>query len=486
MGDTTIQDQEKSKEELIQELKSLRRTDGDLRNREFERVRGEQAVREQLRREVEEARREADELRANTGLTAEAAEALRQAKKRAEAATRVKSEFLANMSHELRTPMTAILGYTELLLEDGDLARAPMRRIEALRTLKRNGQHLMRILTDILDLSKIEAGKIEVEHISTSPCEVVADIESVMRGAAEEKGIRFEVIYVDQIPSKIETDPTRLRQILMNLVGNAIKFTEKGSVKMRVQLEGEGEGRLLCFAVVDTGRGLSSEAMSRIFESFSQADASTTREFGGTGLGLTISRQLARLLGGDITVESVEGEGSTFRLTIQAGAIAGAEMFDDPSVQGIQPFVLPSDPGSTMAFLDVVKDSGPRAQILLVEDGEDNRRLISLTLKKSGFDVTLAENGEVGLQVALAARDLGEPFDLILMDMQMPVMDGYEATRRLREAGCDLPIVALTAHAMKGDRERCLEAGCDDFATKPISRRDLLKTVLAHLRKPKE
>ncbi len=486
MGETTIQDHEISKEELIKELQSLRRTIGDLRDREFERIRGEQAVREQLRREVEEARREADELRANTGLTAEAAEALRQAKKRAEAATRVKSEFLANMSHELRTPMTAILGYTELLLEDGDLARAPTRRIEALRTLKRNGQHLMRILTDILDLSKIEAGKIEVEHISTSPCEVIADIESVMRSVAEEKGIRFEVTYVNKIPSKIETDPTRLRQILMNLVGNAIKFTEKGSVQMSVQLEGEGEDRLLCFAVVDTGRGLSPEAMSRIFESFSQADDSTTREFGGTGLGLTISRQLARLLGGDITVESVEGEGSTFTLTIQAGAIAGAEMLDDPSLQGIQPFVLPSDPGSTMAFLDDVKHSGPRAQILLVEDGEDNRRLISLTLKKSGFDVTHAENGEVGLQVALAARDVGEPFDLILMDMQMPVMDGYEATRRLREEGCDIPIVALTAHAMKGDRERCLAAGCDDFATKPISRRDLMKTVLAHLRKPKE
>ena len=486
MGETTIQDHEKSKEELVKELQSLRRTVGDLRDREFERIRGEQAVREQLRREVEEARREADELHANTGLTAQAAEALRQAKKRAEAATRVKSEFLANMSHELRTPMTAILGYTELLLEDGDLARAPMRRIEALRTLKRNGQHLMRILTDILDLSKIEAGKIEVEHISTSPCEVIADIESVMRSVAEEKGIRFEVTYVNQIPSKIETDPTRLRQILMNLVGNAIKFTEKGSVQMSVQLKGEGEDRLLCFAVVDTGRGLSPEAMSRIFESFSQADASTTREFGGTGLGLTISRQLARLLGGDITVESVEGESSTFTLTIQAGAIAGAEMLDDPSLRDIQPFVLPNDPNSTMAFLDDVKHSGPRGQILLVEDGEDNRRLISLTLKKSGFDVTHAENGEVGLQVALASRDVGEPFDLILMDMQMPVMDGYEATRRLREEGCDIPIVALTAHAMKGDRERCLAAGCDDFATKPISRRDLLKTVLAHLRKPTE
>ncbi len=455
----------------------------ELRDREFKRIRGEQALREQLRDEVEEARRERDELGGNTGLTARAAEALRQAKKRAEAATRAKSEFLANMSHELRTPMTAILGYTELLLEDGDLSRAPKRRIEALRTLKRNGQHLMRILTDILDLSKIEAGKIEVEQIPTSPCEVVLDIGSVMRSAAEEKGIAFEVTYVNQIPSQIETDPTRLRQILINLVGNALKFTEKGSVQLSVELEGQGGDQLLRFVVTDTGRGLSLDEQSRIFESFSQADASTTREFGGTGLRLTSSRQLARLLGGDITVESVEGEGSKFTLTIQAGPIEGAEMLDDPSLQGIQPLVLPDDPGSTMTFLDGVKQVGPKAQILLVEDGEDNRHLISLTLKRSGFEVTHAENGELGLQVALAARDLGEPFDLILMDMQMPVMDGYEATRRLREAGCTLPIVALTAHAMKGDRERCLAAGCDAFATKPISRRDLLNTVLGHLRK---
>ena len=296
-------------------------------------------------------------------------------------------------------------------------------------------------------------------------------------------GITFEVTYLNPIPSQIETDPTRLRQILINLVGNALKFTEKGSVQLSVELEGQGGDPLLRFVVTDTGRGLSVDEQSRIFESFSQADASTTREFGGTGLGLTISRQLARLLGGDITVESVEGEGSKFTLTIQAGAIEGAEMLDSPSLQGIQPLVLPNDPGSTMAFLDGVKQGGTKAQILLVEDGEDNRRLISLTLKKSGFGVTHAENGAVGLQVALAARDLGEPFDLILMDMQMPVMDGYEATRRLREAGCTLPIVALTAHAMKGDRERCLAAGCDAFATKPISRRDLLKTVLVHLHK---
>ena len=444
-------------------------------------VRQQDAARDGLRAELEAVRRQLQTLRETA---VETPEALRQAMERAEAATRAKSEFLANMSHELRTPMTAILGYTELLLEDGDLAEAPARRVEALRTLKRNGQHLMRILADILDLSKIEAGKIEVEKIPTSPCQVVGDIESVMGSGAEEKGVSFEVEYVGKIPASTQTDPTRLRQILMNLVGNAIKFTQRGSVRVKVELlDGEAENATLRFAVSDTGPGLSPDAQERIFNSFSQADASTTREFGGTGLGLAISRQLAQLLGGDIEVESVEGQGSTFTLTIAVGSMKGVLMLDDPERQGIEPFFFPGDGGSTLAFIDGVREIGPRAQILLVEDGDDNRKLIELTLRKSGFDVSHAENGEEGVQVALAARDLGEPFDLILMDMQMPVMDGYEATRQLRAAGFESPIVALTAHAMKGDRERCLTAGCDDFATKPISRRDLLKTVLTHLSK---
>lgn len=441
-------------------------------------------MRRELRLEAEAARKEVQALRSKLGAPTETAEELRQAKKRAEEATRAKSEFLANMSHELRTPMTAILGYTELLLEDGDLRRAPARRIEALRTLKRNGQHLMRILADILDLSKIEAGKIEVEQLPTSPCEVIADIESVMRSAAEEKGIAFDVIYKGGIPATIQTDPTRLRQILINLVGNAIKFTACGSVRVTVELIRAEQGKpLLRFAVTDTGPGLSAEAQGRVFESFSQADASTTREYGGTGLGLAVSSHLARLLGGDIEVESVEGQGSTFTLSVEVGSLEGVLMLDDPARQGTEQFVLPGDAGSTIAFLDGVKETGPKAQILLVEDGEDNRRLIASTLRKSGFEVSHAENGKAGVELALAARDMGEPFDLILMDMQMPVMDGYEATQRLREAGCQVPIVALTAHAMKGDRERCLNAGCNDFATKPISRRDLLKTVLGHLPK---
>jgi len=481
----SIRDQEKSKEELVKELRALRRSFAELRDREIVRVRQEKEVRDGLRAELKLARRQLKALRETTAEAPnESPDALRQAMERAEAATRAKSEFLANMSHELRTPMTAILGYTELLLEDGDLSEAPARRVEALRTLKRNGQHLMRILADILDLSKIEAGKIEVEKIPTSAGEVIGDIESVMRSNAEEKGVSFEIEYVGKIPSSIQTDPTRLRQILMNLVGNAIKFTERGSVRVKVDLlDRETENVTLRFAVSDTGPGLSADAQERIFETFSQADASTTREFGGTGLGLAISRQLARLLGGDIELESVEGQGSTFTLTLAVGCLKGILMLDDPARQGIVPFFFPGDGGSTIAFIDGVKETGPGAQILLVEDGDDNRKLIELTLRKSGFEVSHAANGEEGVQVALAARDLGEPFDLILMDMQMPVMDGYEATRQLRAAGFEAPIVALTAHAMKGDRERCLTAGCDDFATKPISRRDLLKTVLTHLSK---
>jgi Amt family ammonium transporter len=342
----------------------------------------------------------------------------------------------------------------------------------------------MRILTDILDLSKIEAGKIDLEILDTSPCEVVADIESVMRSAAEEKNIGFDIVYSGSIPAKIQTDPTRLRQILLNLVGNAIKFTEEGGVCMTVKLIQEQAGAsLISFAVSDTGTGLPPEAVDRVFETFSQADASTTRKFGGTGLGLAISRQLAQLLGGDILADTIEGQGSTFTLTIGTGQLDDVEMLDDTYSKGVRPFALPGDEDSTLWLMDQVKASQPERRILLVEDGEDNRKLIALTLRKCGFEVSFAENGQVGLELALEARATGEPFDLILMDMQMPVMDGYEATRQLRAASYHRPIIALTAHAMKGDRHRCLEAGCTDFATKPISRRDLIRTVLDHLPK---
>jgi Amt family ammonium transporter len=479
-----MDDEARSQAELLEELEELRRTVAELRKRELERICTEQELRRELRLVTENAKTTARILRSTIDVSNQAIRELRKAKKRAEAATRAKSEFLANMSHEIRTPMTAIQGFTELLLEEGDLGRAPSRRIEQLHTLKRNGQHMMQILSDILDIAKIEAGKIEVERLPVSPCEVVADVTAVMCNAATEKEIGFDVAYLGKIPAMIQTDPTRLRQILMNLVGNAIKFTEQGGVRVVTQLvQGEEEEPMLRFAVSDTGAGLSPEAQEKIFQSFEQADASTTRQFGGSGLGLAISRQLARLLGGDIALESIEGQGSTFTLTIEVGSLEGVEMIDDPAQLGADPFTELEDDESTPRFLQRMREEGPGGRILLVEDGEDNRRLIAFTLKKSGFEVSHAENGSVGVELALAARDAGQPFDLILMDMQMPVMDGYEATRRLRESGEGAAIVALTAHAMKGNRERCIEAGCDDFATKPISRRQLVTTVLNHLSK---
>ncbi len=448
-----MRDQDKTRDQLIAELQDLRQTAATLRG----------------------------ELRDSEG-SQETVRELRAAKRRAEAATRTKSEFLANMSHELRTPMTAILGYTQLLLEEGDISRAPERRIEQLRTILRNGEHLIRVLTDILDLSKIEAGKIELECIPPHPARIIAEVESVMGVSAAEKNLGFEVEYLGPIPEEIQTDPTRLRQILMNLVGNAIKFTERGGVRIVTQLTQDDAGApQLRIAVSDTGPGLPPEAHERIFGAFNQADASTTRKYGGTGLGLTISRQLAQLLGGDIQVDSLDGHGCTFFLTIGIGPVEGLLVVGDPTLREATEV---SDEGdSTQDGIQRVRETCPGGRILVVEDGEDTRRLVTTVLERVGFQVEQAENGEVGLELALRARDSGEPFDLILMDMQMPVMDGYQATRRLRSASYTGPIVALTAHAMKGDRERCVEAGCDAFSTKPLARRQLLDTILGLLAK---
>ena len=408
---------------------------------------------------------------------------LRKAKHKAEAASKAKSEFLANMSHELRTPMTAILGYTDILLEGETGGLESEERLVHLGTLKRNGQHLMRLLTDILDFSKIEAGKIDIERLRASPYEIVADLQAVMRPSADERGVGFDVASIGKIPATIETDPTRLRQILMNLVGNAIKFTEEGGVRVLVRVtdQDQPEPKML-FSVSDTGPGLSPEAREQVFEVFSQADASTTRRYGGTGLGLTISRQLARLLGGDLVVESIEGQGCTFNVTIDVGPLEGVEMLDTPIQLG--PDLDRNDePTDTSTFLKRVRETRPSARVLLVEDGEDNRRLFTLALTQAGFQVETAEDGRVGLEAALASRTAEEPFDVILMDMQMPVMDGYEATQRLRSSGWTGSILALTAHAMAGDRDRCIEAGCDDFETKPVSRRLLVTRILNLLAK---
>ncbi len=392
-------------------------------------------------------------------------------RRKADAANEAKSEFLANMSHEIRTPMTAILGYAELLFQEGDISRAPEGRVKAIKTVQRNGEHLLGLINDILDLSKIEAGKLSVETIPCSPVAIVTDVVELMKVRSQAKSIGLCVEYEGLIPETIQSDPTRIRQVLVNLVGNAIKFTTAGEVRIVVRLL-DGSVPKLEFDVVDSGIGMTAEQMDRLFKPFSQADTSMSRQFGGTGLGLTISRRLAEYLGGDVAiVESRPGVGTRFRLSIETGSIDGVRLaaigHQEPKRTSTTSRLSPID-GSL---------SIEGCQILVAEDGSDNQKLIGHLLKKAGATATIVENGQLAVDAALAAENLGQPFDVVIMDMQMPVLDGYKATTLLREKGYRRPILALTAHAMDGDRERCLAAGCDDFATKPIDRNRLFDQI---------
>ncbi|HEY4117047.1 MAG TPA: ATP-binding protein [Byssovorax sp.] len=383
------------------------------------------------------------------------------------AANEAKSEFLANMSHEIRTPMTAIIGYADLML-DPDITASD--RLDYVQTIRRNGDHLLRVINDILDLSKIEAGKMIVESIPTSPTQIVVDVASLMRVRALEQGLSFGVEFATPVPAEIQCDPTRLRQILMNLVGNAIKFTKRGSVRLIARCnDPSGAAPTISFEIADTGVGLSKEAIAKLFQAFTQADGSTTRRFGGSGLGLVISRRLAKILGGDISVESLAGRGSSFVVTIPTGSLEGVPFLTELEEAGVPADLVPMAERLATPRVD--------ATVLLAEDGLDNQLLLTTHLRKAGATVVVAENGRVAVEKALDAEAAGKPFDVILMDMQMPELDGYGATSRLRTKGYAGPIVALTAHAMAGDREKCLGAGCDDYLTKPIDRDTLLATV---------
>lgn len=377
----------------------------------------------------------------------------------AKAASEAKSEFLANMSHEIRTPMTAILGYAELLDERAYETGADQEQRDWLGSIQRAGEHLLAIINDVLDISKIESGRLTTRERECPLRQLVNDVLDPMRARASQKGIALSAELATQVPAVVITDPSRLRQILINLVGNAVKFTEEGTVSMSLSCTDEE----LAFEVRDSGIGIDEASLPKLFEAFEQADSSMARSHEGTGLGLAISRRLARIMGGDIRATSQLGVGSRFVVTLPNRSPQGTPMLTSLGRDG-------ANRAQDRHARAIQKTSG---NVLLVEDGEDNQRLITHLLRLAGLEVSLARHG----QEAVDAMTGGARPDVIVMDMQMPVMDGYTAATRLRELGFTTPIIALTAHAMEGDREKCINAGCDEYATKPIDRHALVGAV---------
>jgi PAS domain S-box-containing protein len=397
-------------------------------------------------------------------------QSLQQARDQAEAASRARGHFLANMSHEIRTPMTAILGYADILresLSDPD-------DLHCIDTIRRNGDFLLSLINDILDLSKIDAGQLAIDPDQVELDTLLVGLRSLMQVRADERGLDLRIRFDGPVPRVIETDRTRVRQVLVNLLGNAIKFTEKGSVELAIRyLPGTQQ---LQFDVIDTGIGIEETELERLFEPFIQADSSTTRNFGGTGLGLAISRRMAQALGGNITARSQPGRGSTFTLTIACGPHT-----DPESVQ----LSGQSDPDPADPDPDVKTESSQRprlrGRILVVDDQPDIRFLAEKIIRGAGVEVTTTHNGAEAIELLSNAAEDQPGFDLVVMDMHMPVLDGMKATQQLRQQGFGKPIIALTADAMAGDRERYLDAGCTDYASKPLNARQLLETIGRYL-----
>ncbi|PIE43021.1 MAG: histidine kinase [Gammaproteobacteria bacterium] len=382
-------------------------------------------------------------------------------RKIAEASANAKTQFLANMSHEIRTPLTAIIGYSESMLDD---TMSEKEKKFSLNTVIRSGKHLLELINDILDYSKIDANKLEVEIVPVSIIEILDEAKDYLRPRAQKKGLEFVVQYEFPLPENILTDPTRLKQILINLCSNAIKFTDRGSIRINIRCDRDDEK--IYIRVADTGIGLKPEQMSRLFNPFAQAAPSIAREYGGTGLGLNISKRLAELLGGTIRASSTYGQGSEFEVSIATGPLAGNRFVQDTN-----------ELNGNQVSMQVFNAPKLRGAILYAEDNEVNRKLVQLLVAKTGASLTTAVNGAEALKIAS-----DQPFDLILMDMQMPVMDGKDATEAIRKSGNATPIVALTANIMTDDIREYKAAGCNDYLSKPVDKKRFYEILSRYLK----
>ena len=390
---------------------------------------------------------------------------LQGAKQRADEASTAKSAFIANMSHEIRTPMCAVIGYADLMIAP---EQSDEQRKNCLQGIRRNGRHLLELINDMLDLSKIEAGKLTVEREHLSLPQLLEDVCSMMRPRADEKGLKFTLKCDGPLPPRVLTDSLRLKQTLVNLIGNAIKFTSEGFVTVTVSCDGPAEHCAVHVTVADSGVGIAPEVLARLFQPFEQADGSTTRKFGGSGLGLAISKRLANLLGGDIVAKSAAGQGSAFTLTFDAGPVQPGQL-----ITGISEDKAHGAASGTTMAASPTTSALKGLRVLLVDDGPDNRAIVGHHLQRAGAHVTVAENGVKAIEIAMS-----QIFGVVLMDMQMPEMDGYAATRELRRQGYGVPIIALTANAMSEDRDKCLAAGCTEYLPKPVDRDLLIRTLL--------